>query len=115
MRSGVVFYKYEAHKEYDDVDVELTAKLGTIKICRYHFEDKRSTLPSNTMPLRVPPTGSSPFYSHPLPKKDTLLLGLSLQIYPMYTREAIHTWSLPSPSFGIIASSKGWMYEDDED
>ncbi|MED6161922.1 hypothetical protein PIB30_065439 [Stylosanthes scabra] len=32
MGSGVVFYEYEALKEYDDIDVEPTAELRTIKI-----------------------------------------------------------------------------------
>ncbi|MED6109281.1 hypothetical protein PIB30_031941 [Stylosanthes scabra] len=39
--SIVVYYEYEAHKEYDNVDIEQTANLGAIKIYRYHFEDKK--------------------------------------------------------------------------
>ncbi|MED6147458.1 hypothetical protein PIB30_044214 [Stylosanthes scabra] len=36
MGSGVVYYEYESDKEYDDIDIEATAELGTIKIRRYH-------------------------------------------------------------------------------
>ncbi|MED6140719.1 hypothetical protein PIB30_096174 [Stylosanthes scabra] len=43
MGSGVVFYEYEALKEYDDIDVEPTAELGKIKILRYHFKDEKFT------------------------------------------------------------------------
>ncbi|MED6129063.1 hypothetical protein PIB30_104134 [Stylosanthes scabra] len=32
MGSGVVYYEYEAHKEYDDVDVKAATKMGTIEI-----------------------------------------------------------------------------------
>ncbi|MED6224659.1 hypothetical protein PIB30_086236 [Stylosanthes scabra] len=43
MGSGVVFYEYEALKEYNDIDVEPTVELGTIKIRRYHFKDEKFT------------------------------------------------------------------------
>ncbi|MED6213862.1 hypothetical protein PIB30_097468 [Stylosanthes scabra] len=43
MGSGVVFYEYEALKEYDDMDVEPTAKLVKIKIRRYHFKEEKFT------------------------------------------------------------------------
>ncbi|MED6139965.1 hypothetical protein PIB30_088713 [Stylosanthes scabra] len=43
MGSRVVFYKYKALKEYDEIDVEPTAKLETIKIRRYHFKDEKFT------------------------------------------------------------------------
>ncbi|MED6212952.1 hypothetical protein PIB30_088473, partial [Stylosanthes scabra] len=41
--SGVLYYEYEAHKEYDDVDVEATAELGTINIRRYYSNDEKIT------------------------------------------------------------------------
>ncbi|MED6141118.1 hypothetical protein PIB30_100148, partial [Stylosanthes scabra] len=31
MGSGVVYYKPKAHKDYDDIDIEATTELGTIK------------------------------------------------------------------------------------
>ncbi|MED6148648.1 hypothetical protein PIB30_054970 [Stylosanthes scabra] len=40
---GVIYYEYESHKEYDDVDVEITAELGTIKIRRYHSNNNKFT------------------------------------------------------------------------
>ncbi|MED6145160.1 hypothetical protein PIB30_022471 [Stylosanthes scabra] len=43
MECGVVYYKYESHKEYNDVDVEATTELGTIKIRRYHFKNEKFT------------------------------------------------------------------------
>ncbi|MED6133689.1 hypothetical protein PIB30_030450 [Stylosanthes scabra] len=43
MRSRVVFYEYEALKEYDDIDVEPTTELGTIKIWKYHLKDEKIT------------------------------------------------------------------------
>ncbi|MED6197720.1 hypothetical protein PIB30_059311 [Stylosanthes scabra] len=43
MGSRVVFYMYKALKEYDDIDVEPTAELGTIKRRRYHFKDEKFT------------------------------------------------------------------------
>ncbi|MED6172932.1 hypothetical protein PIB30_054519 [Stylosanthes scabra] len=43
MGSGVIFYEYESLKEYDDIDVEPTSELGTIKIRRYHFKDEKFT------------------------------------------------------------------------
>ncbi|MED6150021.1 hypothetical protein PIB30_068121 [Stylosanthes scabra] len=39
----VFFYEYEALKEYNDINVEPTEELGTIKIHRYHFKDEKFT------------------------------------------------------------------------
>ncbi|MED6188761.1 hypothetical protein PIB30_088986 [Stylosanthes scabra] len=43
MRSGVFYYEYEVHKEYDDADAEQIVELGTLKIRRYHFKDEKFT------------------------------------------------------------------------
>ncbi|MED6119658.1 hypothetical protein PIB30_013534 [Stylosanthes scabra] len=40
MRSGVIYYMYEKREKYEDYDEKVDAKLGTIKIRRYHFEDE---------------------------------------------------------------------------
>ncbi|MED6199445.1 hypothetical protein PIB30_076047 [Stylosanthes scabra] len=118
MGSGVVYYKYEAHKEYDDVDVEPTTELRTIKICRYHFKDEKFTCSVYSF-IKYDAATSFKYrikclYSQPLPKKNSLSLRLSLLTYPPYARKAAHTWSLPSPSSGIIGSSEGWMCEGDK-
>ncbi|MED6126146.1 hypothetical protein PIB30_075547 [Stylosanthes scabra] len=35
--------EYEALKEYDDIDVQPTAELRTIKIWRFHFKEEKFT------------------------------------------------------------------------
>ncbi|MED6222697.1 hypothetical protein PIB30_066869 [Stylosanthes scabra] len=95
MGRGVVFYEYEALKEYDDVDVESAVELGTIKIQRYYFKDEK-------------------FTGSPLPTKDSASSGLSLRTYPLYDWKATRSWSLPPLGSNFIVSSEGWMCEGDE-
>ncbi|MED6134328.1 hypothetical protein PIB30_036082 [Stylosanthes scabra] len=129
--SEVVFYNYEAYKEYDDIDIEPTIELGTIKIRRYHFEDKKFNRSMHSgrfdpnRPYEFPiamlgkdcslvPRGLLLHRMLCHREKNFVSLGFSLQTYPPYTREAVPTWSLPSPSFGFIASSEERMCKDDE-
>ncbi|MED6184173.1 hypothetical protein PIB30_044914 [Stylosanthes scabra] len=107
MGSGVIYYEYEAHKEYDDVDVEATTKLGTIKICRYHSNDEKFTHSIHSRrfdpdrPYEFPVTMLSrggtlgEFQSIPSaattpPRmartEPTLSLGPSIQTYPPFRR-----------------------------
>ncbi|MED6149356.1 hypothetical protein PIB30_061552 [Stylosanthes scabra] len=86
MGSGVILYEYEALKEYDDIDVEPTALYEfpiTMLGGDCSFDTPKSTPSSNAMPPRAPQTGPSPSSSQPLPIKDSMSLGLSLQTYPL--------------------------------
>ncbi|MED6186144.1 hypothetical protein PIB30_064000 [Stylosanthes scabra] len=125
MGSRVVFYEYDALKEYNDIDVEPTADGRFDPDRPYEFSitmlggdcsfgTPRSTPSSNAMPARAPQTGPSPSSSHPLPTKDSVSLGLSLRTYPPHDWKAARTWFLPSLGFDFIASSEGWMCEGDE-
>ncbi|MED6194849.1 hypothetical protein PIB30_032399 [Stylosanthes scabra] len=40
MGSGVIHYKYEKRKKFEDYDEKADAELGTIKIRHYHFDNK---------------------------------------------------------------------------
>ncbi|MED6148843.1 hypothetical protein PIB30_056866 [Stylosanthes scabra] len=135
MGSGVIYYKYEAHKGYNDVDIEATADLGTIKIHRYHFKDKKFTRSVHSGRIDPIVLTSSPSLCS---AKEVLSesLGLHLRCYCPSLNASHGTYvvvgaissDLPSmptlyPSSAkeifshvyFIPPSEGWMCDDDEE
>ncbi|MED6225748.1 hypothetical protein PIB30_096692 [Stylosanthes scabra] len=122
MGSGVVYYEYEALKEYDDINVESTTELGTIKIRRYHFKDEKFTCLVHSgifdpdKPYEFPIAMLGRDCSFAVTYKGLRVIEIISTDLPPHDWKAARTWSLPSPSLGsdFIVSSKGWMCEGDE-
>ncbi|MED6137727.1 hypothetical protein PIB30_067652 [Stylosanthes scabra] len=130
MGSGFFYYDYEAHKEYDDVDVEETTKLGTIKICRYHFKDEmfsrsvhsRRFHPNRPyeFPIAMLSNGGNFGEFRPTPSatiappqmahtEPTLTLGPPVPTYPPCRRctPCVPRRSMTPPSYPSL--SRSWM------
>ncbi|MED6150844.1 hypothetical protein PIB30_076515 [Stylosanthes scabra] len=140
MGSKVIYYEYEAHKEYDDGDVEATTELGTIKIRRYHSNDEkfshsvRSGRFDHDRPYEflVAMLGGGGFAAsggtfnefQPTPSatiappqmariEPTLSLGPSVQTYPPCRRRIICVPARSSPAPRYSPLSRGHTQGDD--
>ncbi|MED6139541.1 hypothetical protein PIB30_084785 [Stylosanthes scabra] len=49
MGSGVIYYKYEKRKKFEDFDMKADAELGTFKIRRYHFDNESFVHPLHSV------------------------------------------------------------------
>ncbi|MED6109579.1 hypothetical protein PIB30_034986 [Stylosanthes scabra] len=114
MGSGVVYYEYEAHEEYNDIDVKATAELGTIKIRGYHFKDEKFTrsvhsgrfVPDRPYEFPIAMLGRGGTFGEFKPTP-------SAQTYPPYRR---HIFRVPkrstsTPNYSPL--SRSWMGEGD--
>ncbi|MED6210611.1 hypothetical protein PIB30_065762 [Stylosanthes scabra] len=132
MGSGFVFYEYEykSHKEYDDVDVEATLELRTIKIRRYHFKDKKFTYSVHSgrfdldfpyeFPIAMLGGGGTFGAFRPMPSaattpphvphaEPTLTFGPFTLTYLPCQCHNTHISVNSSPTFSFIPPSKGFV------
>ncbi|MED6196758.1 hypothetical protein PIB30_050414 [Stylosanthes scabra] len=119
-----------AHEEYDDVDVNVTAELGTIKVHRYHFKDEKLTRSVHSgrfdpdrpyeFPIAMLGSGGTFGEFRPIPSaattppqmarmEPTLTLGPSVQTYPPCRRRILCVPKRTTLTPGHSPLSISWM------